>query len=476
MKLLYAFLAVLCFSFPEIVKADEITDRIDKLVNDYISLGTFSGTVLVAKDGTAIYERAYGFEDREAGKPLTMSSRFNIGSMGKTFTAVAIMQYVEKGKLNLDSKLSEILPEYPFINADKMTLRQILSHTAGLSNYMGHPDYQKKKNEYTKIDDFLKLALEVPPAGAPGEKFEYSNTGFIVLGKIIEKLSGKDYFEHIRETLWGELGMNNTTVYRVNTKAENKAAGYELLPTGDVIYTGPNDIPALSDGGTFSNAYDLLTYAKALQRYVLLTEELSTQMFTQHAQFGPVLGYGYGFMIYNDKGKNVVGHGGDCPGYCADLTMMLDKGYTVIVLSNHGEFARSLNVRLLDILNGKEYPAPKKPISFVIYDALKEKGADYLTANMNAVLKEKGFDALPADWVLNNLGYTLLQNNRLDEAIQIFTINTVIYPGVANVWDSLGESYMLKGENDKAIIYYKKVLELDPANQNARAMIAKLEK
>jgi len=471
--------SLVVFLFPYVIKADDLTQKIDKLVNDYTALGTFSGTVLVAKDGNVIYEKASGMEDREANKPLTMSSRFNIGSMGKTFTAVAIMQYVEQGKLSLDSKLSEMLPEYAFANADKITLAQILSHTAGLSNYMTHPDFDKRTKEYTTIDQFLTLALEVPPVGAPGEKFAYSNTGFVVLGKIIEKLSGKNYFDYIKEKIWQPLEMNNTTVYSVNTRAENKAAGYDLLPNGEKIYQGAFDIPALSDGGAFSNVYDLLKYANALKGNTLLKDETKKEMFTKRANFGPITGYGYGFMIYTDKGENVAGHGGDCPGYSSDLNMMFDKGYTIIILSNYQGLSRGLSVRLMDLVNGKEYPAPKKPVTFVIYDLLKEKGVKYLSENsenLNASLKEKGYDALNDDGLLNNLGYTLLFNVSMEEATDLFTINAQLFPDVPNVWDSLAESYMKRGDNEKAVVYYKKVLELDKANENAKKMIAKLQK
>lgn len=472
---LIPFLVVCFFASVQAVKASEIPEKINELVNEYISLGTFSGTVLVAKDGKVIYEKAYGMEDREAGKPVTMNTRFNIGSMGKTFTAIAIMQFVEAGKLKLDDKLSDILPEYKFANADKITLAQILSHTAGLSNYFTHPDYPQKKNTYTRIDQFLTLAVDVPPAGLPGEKLIYSNTGFLILGKIIEKLSGKEYFEYIKEKIWKPAGMENTTTFAVNTRAENKAGGYDLLPTGDKVYTGAQDLPALSDGGTFASAYDLLKYANAIQGNVYLKEETKKMMTTKRADFGAA-GYGYGFMIYTGKGENVFGHGGDCPGFCSDLDIFADKGYTLIVLSNYGEFSRGLNARLMDVVNGKEYSKPKKPASFIIYDALQEKGAKYLSDNFNELLKEKGYPPLDDDGLLNSLGYTLMQNGKLDEAIAVFTINTKLFPGITNVWDSLAESYMNKGDKENAVKNYKKVLELDSKNSNAKAMISKLEK
>lgn len=474
-KLLLSLLVICFFAAPQVTKAAEIPEKINELVNQYIELGTFSGTVLVAKEGKIIYEKAYGMEDVESGKPITMNTRFNIGSMGKTFTAIAIMQFVEEGKLKLDDKLSEILPEYKFANADKITLGQILSHTAGLSNYMNHPDYNKKKNEYTRIDQFMTLAVDVPAAGVPGEKLIYSNTGFLVLGKIIEKLSGKEYFEYIKEKIWKPAGMENTTTFAVNTRAENKAAGYELLPTGEKIYQGLNDLPALSDGGTFASAYDLFKYADAIQKNVYLKEETKKLMITKRGDFGSA-GYGYGLIIYTDKGENVFGHGGDCPGFSSDLDIFGDKGYTVIVLSNYQGLSRGLNVRLMDVVNGNEYPKPKKPVLFVLYDALQEKGAKYLSENLNSVLQEKGFSKLESDEYLNSLGYILMQKGNLDEAIEVFTINTKLFPAIANVWDSLGESYMNKGDKDNAVKNYRKVLELDAQNANAKAMISKLEK
>lgn len=480
MKNFLLTLLIICsLASPQALTASEISKKINELVTEYIDLGTFSGTVLVAKDGNIIYEKAFGLEDIETGKPITMNTRFNIGSMGKTFTAIAILQFVEEGKLKLDDKLSDMLPEYKFANADKITLAQILSHTGGLSNYMRHQDYNQKKNEYTKINQFLSLAVEVASAGLPGGKLVYSNTGFLILGKIIEKLSGKDYFQYIKEKIWDAAGMESTTTFAVNTKADNKAGGYDLLPTGDKIYTGPMDLPALSDGGTFANAYDLLKYANAIQGNIYLKEETKKLMTTKRADFGPVRGYGYGFMLYSDKGENVFGHGGDCPGFSSDLNIFGDKGYTIIVLSNYGGLSRGLTTRIMDVINGTEYTKPKKPITFVIYDALKEKGAKYLLDNFpdnfNSVLKEKDYSPLDDDGLLNDLGYTLMQKGKLDDAIEIFTINTKLFPRVANVWDSLGESYMNKGDNKSAIKYYNKVLEIDPENANAKTMISKIQ-
>ncbi len=441
--------------------------KLDELVSEYISGGFFSGSVIISKDGKTVFEKDYGFENKDGKKLINKNTRFGIASASKMFTALSILKFVENGKLKLEDKLSTLLPEYPFPNASEITLYMLLSHTSGLHDYMLHPDYEERRKNFKSIDDYLKIALEVPHAALPGEKFVYSNTGYLILQKITELISGKNYFDYIRETIWQPLQMTNTEVYFRDNK--NCATGYDYLPTGE-IFQSEND----NSIEIFTTSADMMKFAEALRTDKLLSSETKKVMLGIGDNVLSSNSYGLGFSLHPIYGSTVFGHSGDSPGFCADVFISSAKGYSTVVLSNYSIFSRGLHSRIMQVLNGEDYSKPVKPVSFAIIEALKESGSEYVLNNFQSMLTSKGYTIPKGFGMLNNLGVMLLEKGSINEAIVLFKVNASLFPGELICWLNLGETYSESGDKIKAAECFKKALEISPDNPNAKELLSKL--
>ena len=186
----------------------------------------FSGVVLIAKDGKPVFEKAYGLANKAKNIPNNTETRFNLGSMNKMFTAVAIAQLAEAGKLSFDDTVGKHLPDYPNKDvANKVTIHQLLTHTSGLGSYW-NAKFEAKKATIKSVSDYLALFADEPLKLEPGKRFQYSNSGFIVLGAIIEKVSGQSYYDYVREHIYKPAGMKNTDAYEMTANTPNLAMGY----------------------------------------------------------------------------------------------------------------------------------------------------------------------------------------------------------------------------------------------------------
>ena len=300
----------------------------------------FSGVVLVAKGERTIFHQAYGLADRSWGIPNRLDTRFNLASMNKMFTAVAIAQLVEAGKLRLDDTLGTILPDYPNKEAARtVTVARLLSHTAGLRMLFDRPGFDRRKRYRTSSDYFPLFAAE-PLLFKPGTAAAYSNEGFVVLGAIVEKLSGLNYFDYVRERIFRPLGMSHTDSYAIDDAVPNLAVGYARYED-DPLGIGPRrpnwillQWKGSAAGGGYSTTGDLLKFVRGLRHDRLLRGGLLDTLLAPHGQGD---WYGYGFQVQEVGGKQVRGHGGGGPGsgISSELGWFLDGSYVVIVLGNY---------------------------------------------------------------------------------------------------------------------------------------------
>lgn len=440
--------------------------KLDELVTEYISGGFFSGSVIISKDGKTVFERVCGFENKESKKLINNKTRFGIASASKMFTALSILKLLENGKLKFDDKLSTLLPEYSFPNATEITLYMLLSHTSGLHDYMLHPDYEERRKNFKSIDDNLNIALEVPHAALPGEKFVYSNTGYLILQKITELVSGKNYIDYVKETIWQPLQMTNTEVYFWDNK--NCASGYDYLPTGEIFQSEYDNSVEV-----FTTSTDMMKFAEALRTDKLLSSETKKVMLGIGDNVLSSNSYGLGFSLLLIYGSIVFGHSGDSPGFCADV-FISSKGYSTVVLSNYSIFSRGLHSRIMQVLNGEDYSKPVKPVSFVIIEVLKENGSEYVLNNFQSILTSKGYTIPKSFGMLNNLGVMLLEKGSVNEAIVLFKVNASLFPGELICWLNLGETYLESGDKIKAAECFKKALEISPDNPNTKELLSKL--
>lgn len=297
--------------------------------------GKFSGVMVIQRDGKIVYSDAIGEADRARRIPNTMASRFRIGSMNKMFTAVAILQLVAAGKLQLDTPIGHYLPDYPNKDAAaKVTVRHLLTHTGGTGDFFG-PDFEAHRESLRTHEDFVALFGPRALRFEPGTRFEYSNYGFYILGALIDRVSGQDYYHYVHDHVYAPAGMVNTGSEPEDVVVPGRVVGYTQV---DGKAWHPNDatLPyrGASAGGGYTTAGDLLRFADALESHKLLSAENMHLLLTPSGIHGGGESYGFGFAIEREPSGTCFGHTGGGPGQTAMLSVCPEARYTIVWLSN----------------------------------------------------------------------------------------------------------------------------------------------
>jgi len=454
--------------------AQKIADKVDEYMNAAVKNDQFSGSVLVAKDGSPFVSKGYGMANYELNVPNTPKTVFRIASLTKQFTAMAIVQLQERGKLNVGDSICRYLEDCPSA-WQPVTIRHLLTHTSGIKNYSSLPDWDDRISRlpYTRTE-FVKVFRDIPLQFSPGEKFAYSNSGYYLLGLIIERVSGKRYQEFLRENIFGPLAMKNSGYADPPTLIPNRATGYYWASNSFVNAPLLNLKLSFAGGGIYSTTEDMLLWDKALYTEKLVSRKSLEEIFT------PFLGgYAYGWRIVKMHGRTMAGHSGSFDGFSTFIARFPSERTTIIVLSNSDRTsAAKVSKDIAAIVFGDSYELPKPQISDVLSLALAQRGIDAAEREFREILRERAADYNLGNQekAINELGYALLEEQRVKEAIRIFTLNVELAPRSANAHDSLAEAYMLNGDKPMAIAHYARSLELDPANQNAIKMLEKLRK
>ena len=297
----------------------------------------FSGAVIIAKNQKPIFSGAYGMAEREKKIPNTADTKFRIGSMNKMFTATATMQLVQAGKIELDKPFGTYLTDYPNKEmASSVTIQQLLTHTGGTGDIFG-PDFEKNRLELKTLQDYVNLYGARGVKFPPGSKWEYSNYGFLLLGVIVQRVSGQDYYEYVREHIFKPAGMNSTDSLPENVTVANRSVGYLKEDPAKDWQANTETLPyrGTSAGGGYSTVGDLLAFANALENYKLLDEKHTNLMMTGKVDTPGGKKYAFGFTdMVSPDGMRCFGHGGGAPGINGDLKICKSSGYSVAVLAN----------------------------------------------------------------------------------------------------------------------------------------------
>jgi CubicO group peptidase (beta-lactamase class C family) len=296
--------------------------------------GEFAGAVLVARDGSTLFEGAYGLADRERGIPNTPVTQFRVGSMNKMLTAVATLQLVQAGTLRLDVPLGTYLPDYPNAElASKVTLHHLLTHTGGTGDIFG-PQFTAHRSELRNTEDYLELYGTRGLQFAPGSQWAYSNYGFMLLGAVIERVSGMSYDDYIAARVLAPAGMTATGAAPEDSLVPGRSVGY-MWQDGALVSNAPTlpyrGTPA---GGGYSTVKDFARFAAALREHKLLDPAHTALLLSGKVTVGPGVQYAYGFFDRVVGGGRIIGHGGGARGMNGDLAFEPDSGYVVVVLSN----------------------------------------------------------------------------------------------------------------------------------------------
>jgi D-alanyl-D-alanine carboxypeptidase len=308
------------------------------------AMDEFSGAVLVARDGDVLLQRAWGRANREAGTPNTPDTKFRIGSMNKMFTAVATLQLVEAGKLALDDPIGKHLTDYPNKDvASKVTVRHLLTHTGGTGDIFG-PEFEQNRLKLREHGDYVRLFGKRGLSHEPGDRHEYSNYGFVLLGALIEKVSGRSYYDHVRSKVFRPAGMTSTDSVPETEHVPGRAVGYWRPRGAWEPNTGTLPWRGTSAGGGYSTVRDLMRFAQALESGTLISKELLAEATRAQEQQ-----YGYGFGVQGEGSLRSYGHGGGAPGMNGELRVFPELGYVVVSLSNLDPPAASVLVEFFAV-------------------------------------------------------------------------------------------------------------------------------
>lgn len=297
--------------------------------------GRFSGAVMIAKGGKPIFSAAYGLADRAKNTPNTVDTRFRNGSMNKMFTATAVLTLVQAGKIKLEAPLGEYLTDYPNKTvASKVTIHHLLTHTGGTGDIFG-PEFMQHRSELKTHQDYVNLYGKRDLRFEPGSKWEYSNYGFVLLGAIIERVSGQSYYDYVRDHVYKPAGMTMTASEPEDQAVAGRSVGYMRGPGASGLQPNTETLPyrGTSAGGGYTTVGDLIRFATALMNHTILNEKYSELIMAGKVDaMGGKYAYGLTDRVIN--GQRAVGHGGGAPGMNGDLIFFPQSGYAVAVLAN----------------------------------------------------------------------------------------------------------------------------------------------
>ena len=443
--------------------------------------GQFNGAILVVDRGRVIYEQAFGLANMEVGAPNTTTTRFDIASMTKAMTAIAIMQLVEEGSVRLEAKISDYLPYYPTETGARITIEQLLNHTSGIRQDIAFDNPSPGAAVLAAInadrisnDSLVKLIARRPLLFEPGTRFGYSSDAYAVLGAILEHVSGKPYWQALRERVLDRAGMTETGVSLVRAVVPGRAAGY--AQTFDGFENAPH-VGVTPAGGLYSTLRDLHRFDEALYGNALVNERSRAILFAPRSVLTA-----YGWKTSEDTLRNgtsrvVLRTTGGLPGFQALMVRVPEAHRTIILLSNARNMVWRFDnfaVAIGRIIDGRPHSMPRRSVAEAI--------AASVSAGTDGATVQRQFTSMRADTTrfavvepeLNRLGYHFLARGATTSAIDVFRLNVTAFPRSANVYDSLGEAYLARGDTAMAITNYRQSLELDPGNTNAVNILKRL--
>ncbi|HEV7395982.1 MAG TPA: serine hydrolase [Pyrinomonadaceae bacterium] len=459
------------------VLAQDPAAKIDELLSTYHKYGQLNGSALVAYKGKVVLKKGYGLANMEWNIANEPDTKFRLGSITKQFTATLILQLVEQGKLKLDGKVSDYLDGYRKDTGQRITIHNLLSHTSGVPNYTAMPGFQNISRNPFQVGDFVTKYASGDLEFEPGSKFNYSNSGYFLLGAIIEKVTGKPYEQVLKENIFDPIDMKNTGYDHFDQVLTKRATGYSRTPQGyqNAPYLDMS-IPYAA-GSLYSTVEDLYLWDQALMGDKILSAKSKQAMFTPNLS-----NYGYGFVMTKatlGPAKLVVPviqHNGGINGFSTVIVRMVDDKGVIILLDNtgQGQYQERMVAGIMGILYGQPYDGPQRSLAEVLMKTIIEKDVASAVKQYRDLKAAKTTDYDLNEAVLNTLGYQLLGMDRKTDAIEIFKLNVEAYPDGWNTYDSLGEAYALNHNKELAIENYKKSLEMNPKSPSAPAALASL--
>ena len=450
--------------------AQDKARAVDALLTAYQHAGVFNGAALVSENGNVIFKKGFGFADFEWKIPNTADTRFRVGSITKQFTATLVMQLVEEGRLSLEATLSGVLPYYRKDTGAKVTVHHLLTHTAGIPSYTNLPNFLRdvSRNPYG-VREFVEKYCSRDLEFEPGSKYAYNNSGYFLLGAIIEHVVGTPYEQVLRARIFDPLGMKGSGYDLSRPILEKRARGYEQGPSGVRNADYLDMLLPYAAGALYSTVEDLYIWDQALYGEKVLSPKAKERMFTPGLE-----NYGYGWIIqqrpigFNKAERLIIGHGGGINGFNTRITRVPDDRHLVVLFNNTGETnLGAMSDGILDILYGRTPLPARRPVARLLYETIDKSGVAAAISQYQEVRKTQASDYDLTVGQLNRLAIELLAQNRTSDAIDILKLNLEVFPDSVSVLNGLANAYQAAGETDLAVKTYARGLQIDPSNRNA---------
>ncbi len=467
---------------------EQEVNQYERYLTEAHARGQFNGAALVFDHGEVVYQGAFGLRSIDPRDSLDLNSQFRLASVSKQFTAMAIMTLKEQGKLQYDQDIRDLIPELPY---EGITIRHLLHHTSGL------PDYVRMMDETWKTDlkyddparyiggnaEVVKLLAEknAPLAFKPGEKWEYSNTGYNLLGTIVARASGMSFASYAQKFIFDPAGMSHTVMYDFipgpDPAMPDRTYGFQVgwdrktMTPADGHYLNK----AMGEDGVYSTVGDLLKWDRALYTEKLVSKATLEEAFTPAVlNNGDTTDYGFGWFI-EQKGT-VVKHSGGWLSFSTYIQRdIADDKCLIILCNNSTTHFWGIVQGLTDMLYERPAKLPPLSIREVTGREIAEHGVDSAVAFYRTAKAERPADYRFEEIELNMLGYELMWAGRPEDAVAIQKLNLEHYPASANAYDSYGDALLAKGDTTVALENFKKCFTMDPTFTATKGKIDKIE-
>lgn len=480
------------------VGSDKVA-ALETLVRATADTGLFSGAVLVADQGKVIYKEAFGLANREWNIPNTTDTKFRLASVSKQFCSMVVMQLVQEGEISLDDTISDHLPYYREDTGSKVTIHHLLSHQSGIKDFTANYDFRGSISRLPfDEDEFIKLHCSSDLLHEPGTIYSYSNAGYVILGRIIEKVTHRTFEQNIEERIFEPLGMKNSGYDRNRYVLEKRAQGYTRGPFGytNAQYMDMDSSPGAS-GSVYSTVEDMFLWDRALYTDELLEKKYRDLMFTPNRDVPEVKAaggrphsrYGYGWQIYarthpvTKRKTRIVNHGGAINGFRAMENRLVDDDAFIIVLCNQGDAPGSsdvwdsvvnLSTELIHVVTGQPFRMPGKPRVTQeqrMYRLTKSNGVD-------AAIEWFNENGKPATWggTHSVVADQLIEDGMVEAGLRLMEFDIESSPGKVWLLRKAAQAFLANGHPEKALQMAKKGLSKKSEDERLQTLVLEAER
>lgn len=473
---------------------NEHREQVERYLTEAHARGQFNGAALVYDKGEIIYQGAFGIRSIDPLDSLDLNSQFRLASVSKQFTAMAIMRLKELGKLQYDQDIRDFIPELPY---EGITIRHLLHHTSGL------PDYEPLMDQHWKpelrFDDPARFTdgnpevirmlvkMTAPVLFKPGEKWQYSNTGYNLLGTIVARASGISFAEYAKRYIFDPADMSRSSFYDFvignDPQMPDRVYGFQVewngkdLSASDAHYLNYG----MGEDGVYSTVGDLLKWDRILYTEKLVSKATLEEAFTPAIlNNGDTTDYGFGWFIQKSPtGKRMVMHSGGWVGFITYILRAVEEDRCIVLLTNNSTTYygdHGIIGGLKRILYDQPNTLPPLSIHAVMGKEVYEHGAEHAVGFFRKIKAERPSDYRIIESELNILGYQLLWAGRTEDAVAILKLTAEEFPNSANVYDSYGDALLAKGDTVNALANFKKAFGMDATMAGLKEKIEGMEK